>query len=130
MIYMGVRLKTKGDLAPTKKFLNKIVNWHNRHIFEMYGQVGVEALQAATPKRTGKTAASWRYEIVEDGDRVTLFWTNDNRTSQGDLIAILLQYGHGTGTGGYVQGRDYINPAIEPVFDAIADSLWKVITES
>ncbi len=125
----GFDLKIRGDLGKTKKFLNRVKDFHDMKVFDMYGQIGIEALAAATPKRTGLTAASWRYEIEDDGNVVTLYWTNDNRTSQGDSIAILLQYGHGTGTGGYVQGRDYINPAIQPVFDAIADSLWKAITE-
>ena len=125
-----IKLKVKGDLSKTKKFLGRVLNIHNRYIFEKYGQIGCDALADATPKKTGKTAASWRYEIEDNGQTVALYWTNDNRTSQGDMIAVLLQYGHGTGTGGYVRGRDYINPAIRPIFDKIADELWKVVTES
>ena len=127
---MAVKLKVKGELGATKKFLNKVINFHNIHIFNKYGQQGVDALASATPKNTGKTAASWRYEVQETASGITMFWTNDNRTSQGDLIAVLIQYGHGTGTGGYVQGRDYINPAVQPIFDKIADDLWRVIKES
>lgn len=127
---MKPMLKVKGDLHKTKEFLQHALKADWRRVLEECGQQGVEALQEATPKRTGVTAASWRYEIEYNGEQVSLFWTNDNRTNQGDLIAILLQYGHGTGTGGYVQGRDYINPAIKPVFDRISDTVWKVITKS
>lgn len=129
---MGVKLKVHGKLERTKRFLTKNTKTHNRRIFEECGQMGVEALAEATPKRTGQTAASWRYVIIENdySNRFTLYWTNDNRTSQGDSIAIMLQYGHGTGTGGYVQGHDYINPAIQPIFDLIADRVWKAVIES
>ncbi len=89
---------------------------------------GVEALQNATPKRTGKTASSWSYEIQENSNGVTIFWKNDNVTRDGDPIAILIQYGHGTGTGGYVSGVDYINPAMKSVFDDIVNAAWKVVT--
>ena len=123
-------LKVKGDLKKTKDFLEKASKADWKKVLEQCGQQGVEALQQATPKLTGTTAASWRYEITYDNEHVTLYWTNDNRTKQGDLIAILLQYGHGTGTGGYVQGRDYINPAIKPVFDHISDTVWKVMVQS
>lgn len=127
---MTVQLKCKGDWSLTKKLLGKFLNMHNRAIFEYYGQLGVEALEEATPKRTGKTAASWSYVIEEKGDKVILYWTNDNKTKDGDMIAVLIQFGHATRRGGYVQGRDYINPAIRPIFDDIADKLWKVVKES
>ena len=92
-----------------------------------YAQQGVNALQAATPVDSGKTASAWRYEIEAGGDRTSIYWINDNATYQGDPIAILLQYGHGTGTGGYVQGRDYINPAMKPVFDSIEEGVWQLV---
>lgn len=94
-----------------------------------YGEMGVAALEIATPKRTGLTSRSWRYEVTSDARNVSLYWTNDNKTKDGDLIAILLQYGHGTGRGGYVQGRDYINPAMKPVFDIIADEVQKAVMD-
>ncbi len=125
-----IRLKIRGELPKTNKFLSRIFEMHNRHVFEKYGEIGCQALEAATPKKTGKTAASWRYVIEDNGSKVLLYWTNDNRTYQGDMIAVLIQYGHGTGTGGYVRGRDYINPAIRPVFDAIADDLWRIVKQS
>lgn len=126
---MGFMLTVKGDFDNTKKQLEKMFKSDYRKVLESAGERGVEALQEATPKRTGLTASSWRYEIIEQGRNTSLFWTNDNRTSQGDLIVILLQYGHGTGRGGYVHGRDFINPAIQPIFDSIAEDVWKVMTE-
>lgn len=124
---MGFSLNVKGKWEKTVNWLEEAFKTDYRKVLESCGERGVAALEAGTPKRTGLTSRSWRYEIVEDGRNVTLFWTNDNRTSQGDIIAILLQYGHGTGKGGYVKGRDYINPAMKPVFDSIADDVWKVM---
>lgn len=86
-------------------------------------------MSSATPKDSGETASSWNYKIETANGRTSISWYNTNLTKDGDPIAILLQYGHGTGTGGYVQGRDYINPAIQPIFDNIADQVWKVVTE-
>jgi hypothetical protein len=85
-------------------------------------------LAAATPQATGQTAASWSYEIDREGRDVRIWWTNIDVDADGTPIAILLQFGHGTGTGGYVQGRDYINPAIQPIFDEIATEVWKEVT--
>jgi hypothetical protein len=93
-----------------------------------YARRGVEALSAATPQETGQTAASWNYEIEKNGRSVTIWWTNNHLDDAGTPIAIMLQFGHGTGTGGYVQGRDYINPAIQPIFDQIADAVWREVT--
>ena len=92
--------------------------------------MGVEALQANTPVRTGLTAASWTYEIERSQGRTSIYWVNNNVTNQGQPIAILLQYGHGTGTGGYVIGRDYINPSMKSVFDEIEDGVWRVVTSN
>lgn len=97
-------------------------------ILDQYGREGNAALAMATPVRTGKTAASWRYRVVNNRNELRIEWYNDNMTRDGDSIAILIQYGHGTGGGGYVRGRDYINPAIQPIFDKIADALWKEVT--
>ena len=94
-----------------------------------YANLGVAALSTATPVDSGATAASWGYQIHRSGDRVKIEWTNDNVTKTGIPIAVLIQYGHGTGTGGYVQGRDFINPAMRPVFDAIANGIWMEVTK-
>ena len=112
----------------TEAYLDRLKRKDHYKVLEQAAQSGVEALAKATPKKTGKTAASWTYEIVADGERISIYWKNDNVTKDGDPIAILLQYGHGTGTGGYVTGLDYINPAIRPVFDNIVDEVWKVMT--
>lgn len=89
-------------------------------------QRGVVALQQATPKRSGLTSQSWGYEIEMENDKITISWLNNN-VNDGVHVAVILQYGHGTGTGGYVAGQDYINPAMQQVFDDIADSVWKKV---
>lgn len=98
-------------------------------ILDRFGQEGVAALSSATPVDSSFTANSWDYEVVETGNSYSIIWTNSNVVN-GVPVAILLQYGHGTGTGGYVQGRDYINPAIKPIFDKIAKEVWKVVTSA
>ena len=111
----------------TEKYLERLKAKEYFKVLDNCAQRGVEALAEATPKRTGLTAASWSYEITADRGGMSIVWKNDNLTRDGDPIAIMLQYGHGTGTGGYVVGRDYINPAIRPVFDNIAEEVWKVM---
>lgn len=111
----------------TEQYLEKLQKKDYLRILEQCASKGVEALASATPKKTGKTAASWTYEVEYGADKTSIYWKNDNVTRDGDPIAILLQYGHGTGTGGYVVGQDYINPAIKPVFDNIADEVWKAV---
>lgn len=104
-----------------------------RDIFQTldgYGQRGVEALAAATPERSGETAASWSYEIHKTFGTWSIRWLNTHVDEQGTPIAILLEIGHATGTGGYVQGNDYINPAIRPIFDEIAQSVWREVTSA
>ena len=96
---------------------------------EPIAQAGVNALRAATPQESGLTAMSWDYEIEVDREKARISWINTNRNN-GVNIAIILQYGHGTGTGGYVAGRDYINPAIRPLFDQLADQVWKKVTSA
>lgn len=93
-----------------------------------YGERGVEALRQNTPKDSGKTANSWSYEIEQKGDSITISWKNSN-VNKGVLIAAIIQYGHGTGTGGYVRGTDYINPSMRPVFQQIADDIWREVTK-
>lgn len=95
-------------------------------LLQLYGDLGVQALEQATPKRTGFTASSWYYEIVENDAGVSIQWKNRN-VQNGVNVAVLLQYGHGTGTGGYVEGIDYINPAMRPIFETIADKAWEAI---
>lgn len=122
-----ITIKTKGDFKKTAKFLDKLLKLFDSNILDYYGRKGVEALSSATPKDSGKTAESWDYEIIKNGNKASLRWFNTN-VNDGVNIAIILQYGHGTGTGGYVVGRDYINPAIQPIFDEIAKSIWKEVT--
>ena len=97
-------------------------------ILHKYGKLGVSALAAATPVDTGKTASSWDYTVTVSKGSATIAWTNSN-VNNGVPIALLIQYGHGTGTGGYVQGRDYIKPAIQPILDDLTKALWKEVTE-
>ena len=117
----------KGDFSRTTKYLNRIKNLSKLTVFDKYGKAGVEALKSATPTETGKTAGSWYYKIERSSESTTISFCNSN-INKGVPIAIILQYGHGTGTGGYVQGRDYINPAIQPVFDKLANEAWKEVT--
>ena len=116
----------KGNFNKTEEFLKKAKKGDFYKNLEKYAQIGVEALRNSTPIDSGTTANSWEYEIINDGGRTGIAWINTN-TNQGENIAILLQYGHGTGTGGYVHGRDYINPAMQPVFDQIAEDVWKEV---
>lgn len=119
----------KGDFKSTEKFLFKL---HSQNFFKAldhYAKKGVRALASITPTDTGKTASSWGYEIVTNKDVVSIIWTNSNLAENGIPIAILLQYGHATGSGGYVKGVDYINPAIKPIFDEIEKGVWNEITK-
>lgn len=116
----------RGDFKNLDKFLAKMASGNLYQALEKYGQAGVDALASATPVDSGLTAQSWSYEIRKSRGSVEITWLNTN-LQNGLPIAILLQYGHGTGTGGYVAGRDYINPAIKPIFDQIADGVWKVV---
>ena len=124
-----IRFKHRGDFRHTENFFDRIRRRSYVDVLRKYGQAGVEALAAATPKDTGETAASWSYEIVQTESGYSIFWNNSN-INRGVNIALILQYGHGTGTGGYVRGIDYINPAIRPVFEEIANAAWKEVTET
>lgn len=124
-----LKFVAKGDFKNTERFLGRMMNRVYLKKLEYYGQKGVEALASATPRDTGTTAASWAYKIEDDGKSVRLVWTNSNR-SNGVPIAILIQYGHATRNGGFVQGRDYINPALRPIFDDMAQSAWREVTNS
>lgn len=123
-----ITIKHKGDFHNTERFFDKTQKLDIKSILQKYGEAGVLALSAATPRETGLTAASWGYEIEIGDGTASIFWTNSN-TNRNVNIALILQYGHGTGTGGYVQGIDYINPATEKVFDQIAEEAWKEVTK-
>lgn len=125
---MKIGLKTKGNFNHVEAFFKRVKGDNLTKKLNQYGIIGAAALAANTPMDSGKTASSWDYEIHNSGSDVEIVWTNSN-FNKGLNIAILIQYGHGTGTGGYVQGRDFINPAIRPVFDAIADDIWKEVTK-
>lgn len=122
-----IRFEHKGDFSKTKRFLEKAKNVIKIGELDKYGQEGVAALSSATPVDSGKTASSWYYEIERQNGKIVIHFNNSNIV-QGVPIAIILQLGHGTGTGGWVEGRDYINPAIRPVFDNIANNAWKEVT--
>lgn len=121
-----VVIKQKGDFRKTTAFLKKASKIDYRSILEKYAKEGVAALERATPVDTGLTAKSWAYEISVTSSGYSISWTNSN-VVDGVPIAIILQYGHGTRNGGYVQGIDYINPAIKPIFDKIQEELWKEV---
>lgn len=118
--------RQKGNFEKTAKFLKGVRTGKLDAILDQYGQKGVEALAKATPKDTGKTAASWYYTIHRGKDSITLTWSNTNIVD-GVPIAVILQYGHGTRNGGYVEGTDYINPAMRPIFDEIAARAWEEV---
>lgn len=126
---MPITFRQKGSFSKTEKFLERCKNLFKLGILDEYGRKGVNALSLATPIDGGETAASWRYEIVNEKGILKLTFVNDEVTKDGTPIAILIQYGHGTRNGGYVKGRDFINPAIRPVFDELADKLWKEVTK-
>lgn len=125
---MGVRIKQKGDWRKTEVFLKSVKKFDPIPILQRYGEIGIIELQSATPKHTGLTAASWYYEIAKSKDGYILTWNNSN-VVDGVSIALLIQYGHGTRSGTYVQGRDYINPALRDIFDNIAVQLWREVSD-
>lgn len=120
------RLESSGDFSGTESFLKKLLSADLFTSLDTYGKQGVAALASATPVDSGGTANAWSYTIERSRDQTKITWTNSN-LNNGFPVAVMLQYGHGTGTGGWVQGQDYINPAIKPVMDKIADGVWKVV---
>ena len=122
-----IGVSSSGSTKRTQRFLNDLLSGDIYGDLSRYGQMGVDALARATPQDTGLTAGSWDYRIVEEGGQIGIVWVNLNEAGRSN-VAIMLQYGHGTGTGGYVQGRDYINPAIQPIFDQIQNEVWRRIT--
>ena len=121
-----ITFRTKGSFRRTKRMLEKAEKCDFTSILNRYGREGVQALSAATPVDTGKTAKSWSYEGVQEKGKAHIYFKNDN-FSDGIPIAILIQYGHATRGGGWVEGRDFINPAIQPIFDRIAEMAWKEV---
>jgi hypothetical protein len=121
--------ETSGSFKNTEAFLKAMSRLNIAAILRASGAEGVAALSAATPVESGRAASSWGYEVTQSGGGVTITWTNGD-IENGFPVAIMLQYGHGTGTGGFVQGQDYINPAMRPIFDQIANKVWKAVTSA
>lgn len=122
-----VSVSVNGNYTKTDNFLRKLENLLYLGKLDEYGRMGVEALRNNTPRDSGVTAESWGYEFHYSKDSFTITWTNDN-ISEYIPVVLLIQYGHGTKDGGYVQGRDFINPAMQPIFDDIAAKMWKEVT--
>ena len=123
-----IKFTHQGSFKKTEGFLQSIRELHIYHILNQYGEKGVSLLQQATPKRSGKTANSWSYEVTVNGEEIKLEWLNDNVGNDGKTpIAILIQMGHGTRTGGYVPPTDYINPVMNPLFDEIVAAVDKAV---
>lgn len=123
---MSITFEHTGNFSSILQFLNTITGKQYLNKLDKYGQAGVEALASVTPKRTGLTAESWSYKIEEKNGKVTMDWFNTN-IQNGIHIAVILDYGHGTGRGTYVEGRHYISPAIQPIFDKIAEDVWEEV---
>lgn len=123
-----ITFRQKGDFSKLSRYLERAKEAARIGVLDKYGREGVSALASATPVDSGKTAGSWYYEIKRQNGTVSIIFNNSN-INKGVPIAIILQYGHGTGTGGWVEGRDYINPAIQPIFDRIADEAWREVTK-
>jgi len=125
-----IKVSTRGSFANVQAFLQRMKNREQFKTLYKYGPVGVAALKNATPKDSAETANSWYYEIVDRPGYFSIHWLNSNIQEPGRIpVAVLIQYGHATGNGGYVQGVDYINPALAPIFDQIAADMWKEVTK-
>ena len=124
-----ITFKQKGNFKKLNRFLERAKEAIHLGDLDKYGQEGVDALSSATPMETGNTANSWSYEITRSKDSVRIAFLNSN-IQNGVPIAVVLQYGHATATGGWVEGRDYINPAIQPIFDSIAENAWREVTKT
>jgi hypothetical protein len=124
-----ISVTSHGDLKKTNKFLNKMKSGDVFRDLDRYGRQGVDLLSSATPRDTGRAASSWRYQVGHTKGVYSISWVNTDREG-GVNVALILQYGHGTGTGGYVVGRDYINPALRPHFDKIVNEIWRQVTNA
>ena len=125
--YLVFYLHSPGSFRKTQAYLRKLQKFDILSVLNSCGQEGVNALAAATPIESGLAASSWGFKATNTSTAATITWTNVD-VENGFPVAIMLQYGYGTGTGGYVQGVDYINPAMRPIFDSIADKVWKAVT--
>ena len=123
-----IEFRQKGDFSKLNRYFERLKETANVGVLDKYGRAGVAALSSATPVNTGKTASSWYYDIKRQNGSVSIEFNNSN-FNKGVPIAIILQYGHGTGNGGWIQGRDYINPAIQPIFDQIVNDAWEEVTK-
>ena len=123
-----ITIRSKGSFSRSKRILKKMSQTEIEKSLAAYGERGVELLSSATPTRSGLTANSWSYEIENSSGSARIVWTNSNIVGEKYNLAILIQYGHGTGTGGYVTGIDYINPTLRPLFEEMANSIWKEVT--
>lgn len=128
MIYV----KNKGDFKDIERFLKKNSNMSLDRFLKLYGQKGVEALANATPVDTGLTANSWNFEIEKDERKkiIKIIWTNSNVVDEWYNVALMIQYGHGTASGTYVEGIDYINPAMKSIFDELAKEIWEEVNNT
>ena len=123
-----IEFRQKGDFSKLNRYFERLKETANVGVLDKYGRAGVAALSSATPVNTGKTASSWYYDIKRQNGSVSIEF-NNSKIENEVPIAVILQYGHGTGAGGCVQGRGYINPAIQPIFDQIANDAWKEVTK-
>ena len=123
-----ISFRQKGNFSKLDRYFEKVREAAKLGVLDKYGRAGVAALSSATPVETGKTASSWYYEIKRQNGSVSIVFNNSN-INKGVPIAIILQYGHGTGNGGWVQGIDYINPAIQPIFTEMANEAWREVTK-
>lgn len=121
-----ISIRNTGNFQKTDRFLSGLIGVHYMRKLRKYGEKGVAALREATPKDSGKTAEAWSYEITQDPGRTAIYWKNSH-VENGVNIAVILQYGHGTRTGGFVEGIDYITPAIRPIFEEMANAVWKEV---
>lgn len=122
-----IKFTQKGDFSKTERYLSRLKTLELNAILNKYGTLGVNILSNATPKESGETAESWYFTVIQRPGYYSIRWHNRHE-NDGVPIAVILQYGHGTGTGGYVQGRDYINPAVRPLFEEMLDQAWKEVT--
>ena len=127
---LSITVRSKGSFKNTENFFTKLITRRYAKVLAKYGEMGVQLLSANTPVDTGKTASSWSYEVIDDDQGISVIWSNSNVEKGWANVALLLQYGHATGTGGYVRGIDYINPALKPVFDELAEAAWTEVKNS
>ena len=124
-----IRFEQKGNFSKLDRYLKRVNKTVDNLDLEEFGKRGVEALSSTTPVNTGLASKSWYYKIIKNKDSITITFNNSD-IENGVPIAIILQYGHATKNGGWVEGRDYINPAIQPIFDELAKNAWKEVTRN